>query len=106
MVHPNVPDRLHHRVNRVAQSRHAAPTSKSAPVIHPEERIRVSSEHSTTEDGGTGFGLNTVEEPVGAPGWNVRVTDGVTIGALSERIESIASSVRWLRRFNRPKRGT
>ena len=51
------------------------------PGIPEDERERVFESGYTTNEGGTGFGLNIVEEIADAHGWTVRVTDGRTGGA-------------------------
>ncbi|RXK49283.1 PAS domain S-box protein [Halorientalis pallida] len=54
------------------------------PGIPPAEREAVFEHGYTTDDDGTGFGLNIVEEIVTAHGWDVQVTDGTEGGARFE----------------------
>jgi PAS domain S-box-containing protein len=54
------------------------------PGIPAEEREDVFEHGYTTDDDGTGFGLNIVEEIVTAHGWEIRVTDGTDGGARFE----------------------
>ncbi|WP_335999070.1 PAS domain S-box protein [Halorientalis halophila] len=54
------------------------------PGIPEGEREAVFDHGYTTDDDGTGFGLNIVKEIVNAHGWTVRVTEGTTGGARFE----------------------
>ena len=54
------------------------------PGIPAEERDEVFEHGYTTDDDGTGFGLNIVEEIVSAHGWDIRATEGTDGGARFE----------------------
>jgi signal transduction histidine kinase len=54
------------------------------PGIPPEERETVFDRGYTTAEGGTGFGLNIVEQVVEAHGWGIRVTESDAGGARFE----------------------
>jgi PAS domain S-box-containing protein len=54
------------------------------PGIPADEREDVFEHGYTTDDEGTGFGLNIVKEIVSAHGWDIRVTEGTDGGARFE----------------------
>jgi signal transduction histidine kinase len=54
------------------------------PGIPPSERDRVFELGHSSSDGGTGFGLDIVEQVATEHGWEIRVTDGKNGGARFE----------------------
>ncbi|MFC6771416.1 sensor histidine kinase, partial [Halorubrum pallidum] len=54
------------------------------PGIPPEDRKRVFKVGYTTEESGTGFGLNIVKEVASAHGWEIAVSEGARGGARFE----------------------
>jgi len=69
---------------RVEKTEHGFAVEDDGPGIPPEERHRIFDASYSTSEGGTGFGLQIVEQVVEAHEWDIHVIDGEAGGARFE----------------------